>query len=83
MEMVGGDKDTDSCHSPGNFACAPDYVLSMIKFGCSGDCPCSRKCSVVKILLICHAQCSVLAIAQVVLEMVRRDHRNGVVSILH
>ena len=37
--------------------------------------------AVAKMLLICHAQCPVLA--QVVLEMVRRVHRNSVVSILH
>ena len=39
--------------------------------------------AVAKILLICHVQCPVLAIAEVVLEMVRRIHRNGVVSISH
>jgi len=39
--------------------------------------------AVATILLICHAQCPVLAIAHVVLEMVRRVHSNGVVSVLH
>jgi len=39
--------------------------------------------AVAKILLICHAQCPVLATAQVVLEMVRRVRENGVVSISH
>jgi len=64
---------------PGNVVCAPDYVLSMIKCGCSVHVP---ESAVAK-MLICHAQCSVLAIPQVVLEMVMTGHRSGVVSISH
>ena len=30
---------------PENVPCAPNYVLSMMKCGCSGNRPCSRKCS--------------------------------------
>jgi len=55
---------------PENVACAPDYVLSMIKCGCLETAHVPES-AVEKILLICHAQCPVLAVAQVVLEMVR------------
>jgi len=66
----------------GNVACAPDYVLGMIKCGCSGDRPCSRKCSCKDVAnLRCTIFCACFSTG--VLEMVRTGNRNGVVSILH